>query len=288
MRKISRNAMLFKSARSVAMLIFVPVFVVSMASHSVHAEEDPKTQLQTEEPNGHSKPEVEAPNLPMAVSNADDPVVVWQWAAPAGGLTPDVSTVVGDESTELPTDIILYGYEVSNEKGIQASGQVSTDTPAVTTEAKSNGTYSIKVWSITRAQNISAPAIGTVTINSPSLVIPENTPIVVPLPIDTSSVTKVEAVGSVNVEKDSSSPKQSPQRPNVDNNSAGVLSSNNSPEVKSINESTVAVAPSKNGWVIFGTAWYVWFVVIIALLAFIRLCTALVKKNINTSQEVLS
>ena len=233
--------------------VIVAVFLaISFLSSTVSAEEP-----ETNSPPQEIGTAVAAPSGVQATSSQSDTTIVWVWQPPASGLTPDAPVDPPEEaSLEQPTDIVQFGYELSTNDTVFPSGVVDVSTPTVTIQVAGSGTYSLKVWSITREGVFSEADIGVIAIAIPTE-LPPITEDLIPLPINTSTVVQPVIPGRVE-------PKTS--SPQITNNNNGSQTNASVPSVLSANNVNTPVAPieiagvvkpSTQGWVILGIPWYI-------------------------------
>jgi hypothetical protein len=247
------------------------MLVLSMFPLSVHAEDPPNTDS-----GNQTGTVVDSPGPPNATSSTNDDNIVWVWTIPASGLTPDAPTDPSQVTTppsERPTDIIQFGYELSNAGGAVASGTVDSSVLTVTTPVTQDDTYTFKIWSINRVAATSAPAVGTVTINTTPPPVTPTTPVtppidgsIIPAPLDSTTVTTppagkltptpVPLNKATDVTPQSSKPSSDPS----------VLSATDTTQNALKPAETAAVVKSSTqGWVIMGIPWYVWLLLLVAV-----------------------
>lgn len=259
-----------------AVVLALPFF-----SHAAFAEDTPSSVSDpANQTDSHTVP---SPGIPSATSSAADHTIVWAWAAPAGGLTPDAAkaqdpaqpdpsndqTLQTQTATEQPTDIIQYGYELSKQGIVVTTGVVSADTPTVTTTVTEDGDYVFKVWSVNRIAAVSAPAFGSITITTPQTdpgTLPPIGDDIIPAPINTTLLEKASAAAVSNaahplLKQPTKSSKTSSQPAPSDVLGASNVSAASGPMEKV----AAAVKPSSQGWVIFGLPWYLWMLSLGAL-----------------------
>ena len=238
-----------------------------------------------EEPGSNTPPQeigtvVSAPSGVQATSSQSDTTIVWVWQPPASGLTPDAPVDPSEETPlERPTDIVQFGYELSTTDAVFPSGVVDASTPTVTIEVAGNGTYSLKVWSITREGVFSEADIGVIAIITPTTELPPITEDLIPLPINTSTVVQPVIPGRVE-------PKTS--SPQITNNNNGSQTNASVPSVLSANNVNTPVAPieiagvvkpSTQGWVILGIPWYIVAIVVGGMFVLWRIVLVSIKQR---------
>lgn len=291
MRGIRGHGQVITEAKIIATALFVSLFVIFIFPVAAHAQAAPPIDTTTETPIDETpevvdeetepaEPAVQAPGTPVATSPDDDRDIVWEWTPPENGVTPDAPVAEptdpveqpADPSTpptepvepvivERPTDIIKYGYELTNQGVVVTSGEVESNVNTVTTQVSSNGDYVFKVWSITRDAQLSNPAEGYKTIVSPVPVIPSFPVIEVPAPIGAVPIEDVVAINNAPAVSSNTYPSSAAPSGYIFNEfppSADVLSDSDTGDSASPAETLAVVAPSNQGWVILGLPWYVW------------------------------
>ncbi len=257
-----------------AFTLFVSTLVFSFIPLSVHAEATPNT-----DPANQTGTVVDSPGAPTATSSTNDDAIVWVWTAPASGLTPDAPTDPSQITTppsEQPTDIIQFGYELSNAGGVVTSGTVDSSVLTVTTPVTQDDTYTFKVWSINRVAATSAPAVGTITINTSSAppvgpVTPITPPIdgsIIPAPLDSTTVDKPAPSSQTPTPVPLNKPTNVvPQSSNVSSDPSVLSATDTTQNIPKSAETAAAVKSSTQGWVIVGIPWYIWLLILAAVFA---------------------
>ena len=257
-------------ARIVALALFVPACTSIFLPANSYAE-----GTASPEPPAQTAKVVESPSAVTATSATNDRTIVWTWAVPAGGLTPDATSPQVDSngtpaSTEQSTDIIQFGYRLSKDGTTQASGVVGSDILTITTPVTDNGDYSLSVWSVSRAGDMSAEVSGSTTVSMPDLVPIEDSSI--PVPINAPPLVTPLIVGSANTAPIASTNTSSNPGYVINTPSASVLSANKiaTDNVKEVAATGVANTSSQ-GWVVLGIPWYFWLVILAASYAAMRI-----------------
>ena len=269
MRGLTGLVLKIPKARVVALALFVSLstFLVPVTSYA----EDPPSS----EPSNQTEPVapiVESPIDVRATSPSNDRTIVWTWSPPESGLTPDVEDVEegGDPISTTPvehsTDIVSFGYELTKDDvliGTPPNVIDATDL-TVTTPVDANGDYTLHVWSITRAGEVSAKATGMVTIFVPIPNLPPIEDAIIPTPIHTAPIVAMPIAGTANAAPTPSAGAANEPGYEISAPSASVLGNN----VASDNLDEVASAgvakTSNQGWVILGVPWYFWLLILAA------------------------
>jgi hypothetical protein len=291
------NGQLFlaSKAKALTLALFVSLFVLFVFPVATHAQAVPPADTTTEAPaddttsqgDEEPAPTVEAPGEPVATSPTDERDIVWEWAPPEGGLTPDAPVVEPVEPVvptdpaepthqaevevppetpvaEHPTDITHYGYELSDGDIIVDAGTVESTVTTATTKVINTGSYAFRLWSITRDTQVSNSVFGYITIVNSTPVLPSYPPIEIPVLIGatpstdiptisqvvSNTLTYYTAVASTVISSDEST------------TNANVLSDTDTASPVSQAGVTAAVVPSSQGWVIAGLPWYVWLLIV--------------------------
>ncbi|MFZ1302002.1 MAG: hypothetical protein WAQ27_05535 [Candidatus Microsaccharimonas sp.] len=267
----------FLQARTIALALFASLFVLFIFPVAAHAEDGSTVETQQveepiTEPDEPAAEVVESPGTPVVTSPTDSHDTTWVWTPPAGGTTPDAPEVdpsadPAEPVAEQPSDITQYGYELSGSGGVVGSGLVDSNTYTVTVTVTADGDYVFRVWSVTRAGQVSAPAVGNVTIVTPVPEVPEVPvlppiqPEVIPQPIDTSPVSSkpVVYVGTT-TSTNTSGTSETPSSPDFTNN-ANVLSAGDTAQTTTDTTAAAPVQSSSQGWLIIGLPWYIWLLI---------------------------
>ncbi len=267
MRELEGRTVTTAKATTIAFGLVVSLIVLCMFPIAAHAEESPNN---LEPPAEQVGPPVESPGSPTATTPTDNANIVWVWSAPAGGLNPNYS----EESPENSTDIVQYGYDLSNGETSVKSGVVGSETLTTTTGVPGNGTYTFKLWSITRAGDFSPVVTGTITIFIP---LPDLPPLEVPAPIDTTPIANIPSTTSATATSPNtiSSTDINISAPTFERSS--VLSATDQDNPVRVVDTAAAVKPSSQGWVIVGLPWYIWLVVAAVVFVAWRWIAKLVK-----------
>lgn len=176
MPQLSEQLLKISKAKVIALAFLVVALSVSFYQASAFAQEVPYTI-----PTNQTSPVVESPRNVAATSATSNRSIVWTWAAPAGGLTPDASSPEAADpnaqppasATTQPTDIVLFGYELFKTGNQVTSGTVGSSALAITTPVTENGEYTLYVQSVTRAGDMSAQTSGSITISATTVVVPQ-------------------------------------------------------------------------------------------------------------------
>ena len=174
------------TTRTLALALFVSVLGITFIPATAYAEDAPSSQ-----PTNQTGQVVESPSGVMTTSSTTNRTIVWKWSAPAGGLTPDATDPAETPPVERSTDIISFGYELSKADAVVASGIVGSDILTVTTPVTENGDYTLYVWSVTRAGDVSTKAAGSITIVTPFVTSPPATEVVVPVVASTPAPASI-------------------------------------------------------------------------------------------------
>ena len=257
-------------ARIVALALFVPACTSFLLPVNSYADDAVSSG-----PPAQTAKAVESPSAVTATSATDDRTIVWTWAVPNGGLTPDATSPQVDSngnpaSTEQSTDIVQFGYRLSKDGTTQASGVVGSDILTITTPVTDNGDYSLSVWSVSRAGDMSAEVSGSTTVSMPDLVPIEDSSI--PVPINAPPLVTPLIVGSANTAPIASTNTSSNPGYVINTPSASVLSANKiaTDNVKEVAATGVANTSSQ-GWVVLGIPWYFWLLILAASYAAMRI-----------------
>jgi len=242
----------------------VSLFVTFITPLVVRAEENQNVEAPSEVVAGT----VESPGVPTATLQAGSNDIVWSWTTPAGGLTPDASNTEDPEqiATEQPTDITKFQYEFSMKGEVITYSTIESSVLTVTTPATEDGDYTLRIWSVTRGGVPSEAVVGSVAfaVTIPNL--PDLPPIEVPAPIDTTPLinSPVSAGGSTT---GGSTPivNRDPISNSVGNPISDILSATNLDQAVAGADTAGMVKPSKQGWMIFGIAWYFWLIVLLSV-----------------------
>ena len=163
-------------ANVIALVFLVVALTVSFYQASAFAQEVPYTI-----PTNQTSSVVEGPRNVAGTSANSNRSIVWTWAAPAGGLTPDASSseVTNPNAqptapaTQQPSDIVLFGYELFKTGNPVTSGTVGSSALTITTPVTENGDYTLYARSITRAGDVSAKTSGSITISATNTLAPQ-------------------------------------------------------------------------------------------------------------------
>lgn len=159
MPQLSEQLLKISKAKVIALAFLVVAFTVSFSQAGAFAQEVPYTI-----PTNQTSPVVESPQNVATTSATSSRTIVWTWQSPAGGLTPGATSTDETPVTERPTDIISFGYELSKAGTVATSGTVASSVLTVTTPVTEYGDYTLYVWSISRAGDVSVKASGSITI----------------------------------------------------------------------------------------------------------------------------
>jgi len=257
-------------ARIVALALFVPACTSFLLPVNSYADDAVSSG-----PPAQTAKAVESPSAVIATSATDDRTIVWTWAAPNGGLTPDATSPQVDSngnpvSAEQSTDIVQFGYRLSKDGFTTTSGTVGSDILTITTPVTDNGDYSLSVWSVSRAGDVSAEVSGNTTVSMPDLVPIEDSSI--PVPINAPPLVTPLIVGSANTAPIASTNTSSNPGYVINTPSASVLSANKiaTDNVKEVAATGVANTSSQ-GWVVLGIPWYFWLLILAASYAAMRI-----------------
>jgi len=257
-------------ARIVALALFVPACTSFLLPVNSYADDAVSSG-----PPAQTAKAVESPSAVTATSATDDRTIVWTWAAPNGGLTPDATSPQVDSngnpvSAEQSTDIVQFGYRLSKDGFTTTSGTVGSDILTITTPVTDNGDYSLSVWSVSRAGDMSAEVSGSTTVSMPDLVPIEDSSI--PVPINAPPLVTPLIVGSANTAPIASTNTSSNPGYVINTPSASVLSANKiaTDNVKEVAATGVANTSSQ-GWVVLGIPWYFWLLILAASYAAMRI-----------------
>ena len=275
MRELFGRVLTIPKATLLALGLLLPALTVSFFPINTYAEE-----AQNNESPQQTAPQVESPSGVVAISQQNDKTIVWSWQAPAGGLTPDAGMDVDEEGnpvepqpTEHASDIISFGYQLVKDGTGIVSGIVGSEVLTATTLVTENGDYTLYVWSITQAGEVSEKSSGTTNVFVP---IPNLPPIKeedIPLPLDTTPLVPVPMVESSG--SNTAEPRATTQnKPGYLTNSpsASVLSANsNTPNAANQVETAGVATTSTQGWVVLGIPWYYWLVVLAVSYIIVRL-----------------
>jgi len=275
MRELFGRVLTIPKATLLALGLLLPALTVSFFPINTYAEE-----AQNNESPQQTVPQVESPSGVAAISQQNDKTIVWSWQAPAGGLTPDAGMDFDEEGnpvepqpTEHASDIVSFGYQLVKEGTGIVSGIVGSEVLTATTLVTENGDYTLYVWSITRAGEVSEKSSGTTNVFVP---IPNLPPIKeedIPLPLDTTPLVQVPMVESAG--SNAAEPRATTQnKPGYLTNSpsASVLSANsNTPNAANQVETAGVATTSTQGWVVLGIPWYYWLVVLAVSYIIVRL-----------------
>lgn len=251
-------SLVFSFVAAFLMSVFVPVIVL--------AEEAPTDVVAPAE----ADTSVQPPGFPYATSAANDYALSWQWSMPDGGLTPDA--LIDPDNPDIPapaqpSDIVLFGYEFLKQGAVISRGEVNSAQFTLDTPVTANGTYNLKVWSITREATTSIAAEGTMVITKASVTpLPNIDENIIPKPIDTTNVIKKQA--STESAIINTAPLNSANTVNevpVEPVKPSVLSANDNQVDTPVLNTVAVVKPSTQGWVILGLAWYFWLLIIAGL-----------------------
>jgi hypothetical protein len=217
---------------------------------------------------------VEAPGTPVATTPTDVKDIVWEWTPPEKGTTPDAPVVPPADTTETPevveltphaTDITHYGYELSEQGTVLLTGTVESTENKVTTKVDKRGTYSFRLWSITRDAQISNSVFANQTVVNPP--IPYYPPVVVPAALDTRPIDNIPSSTDTSSTVNTALFYNGRNEPisNSDIASANVFgdtntgNTNKTPSPQS--DVATVVKASNQGWIIAGLNWYIWILV---------------------------
>jgi len=270
------NSILSKAAVLASVLMVSMTFSV-IAPLVVRAEEPPVV-VELEAPAEEEKSAIGSPSAVTASTTKNSYIIGWSWAAPEGGLTPDAS----EEFPENDTDITHFSYQLfKGEEPVSETVRVDSSVLEVSTEVASEGTYVLKVWSVTRAGDFSAPVQGSVVMVAP-VVLPELPPIeeeTIPKPLDpipltvkpatTSTTTTAPANGRTYFIGDGSE---------LATTNSSVLSATETKPAPAVS-TTAVVQPSTQGWMIFGMAWYLWLLIAAGVFAAGKGAVAIAKRR---------
>jgi hypothetical protein len=294
---VSIGQLAISKAKTIAIPLFAALFVMFIFPVAAHAEPIPPTpptlevptkdgQLPNENNEGEvyvPNPAVETPGAPVATSPTTDRDIEWEWTPPVNGTTPDATVETPTETptdpageptepTEVPpvetppaqhsTDITHYGYELTEDGTVIVTGVVESTVNKVSTRVNSRGTYVFRLWSITRAAEISESVYANATIVNP--VLPTVPPIVVPTSLDTAPIDAIPAINEATAlstvfYNGRNVPVASSNVASTANVRESSDSKNNAPSPRS-DIATVINASSK-GWVLAGLPWYIWLLV---------------------------
>lgn len=283
MRKVYSQAAI-SHAKQVASVLLFSLFVVCIFPVAASAQQaspaDTVTEVTADDTPATGDEEdvpltVQDPGEPTATSPPDDHDIVWEWAPPKDGLTPDAPVTDPAEPveptdqpveppTERPTDIIKYGYRLTNEGILVITEEVESNINTVTIKVINDGNYKFELWSINREAKLSAGVSGNITITSPVPIVPIFAPLEIPEPIGAAPIV---AVASINNTSTRSSTYYIPNATPVTStdtsaSNVNVLSSTDTNSSGSQADTVAAVKPSAQGWVIIGLPWYIWLLVV--------------------------
>jgi hypothetical protein len=223
---------------------------------------------------------VQAPGTPAATTPTDVKDIVWEWTPPENGTTPDAPVVPPADPTETPeiveppvvvtpvphaTDITHYGYELSADGTVILTGTVESTENKVTTKVDKRGTYSFRLWSITRDAQISDSIFANQTVVNPP--IPYYPPVVVPAALDTRPIDNIPSSTDTSVAVNNTLFYNGRNQPitNSDVASANVFGDTNTGDANKTpspqSDVATVVKASNQGWIIAGLNWYIWILV---------------------------
>ena len=240
------------TTRTLALALFVSVLGITFIPATAYAEDAPSSQ-----PTSQTGQVVESPSGVMATSSTTNRTIVWKWSAPAGGLTPDATDPAETPPVERSTDIIRFGYELSKADAVVASGAVASDILTVTTPVTENGDYTLYVWSITRAGDVSAKVVGGITIVTPVVTSPPAPEAVVPV------VTRAPAPASMPVR---STRTAAPKTAVIFSTTPGYVANIPGAEVLAVSNNSTQDTTNKRFdlWgVVTAVPWYAWAGIVI-------------------------
>ena len=280
MRELKGRIQTLPKAKTIALTVFVSVFSLLAYPISTSAVTSPSRVTVSQSPENLVSTSVQPPGTTNATSLNDNKNIVWVWGMPAGGLTPDATNNEGEEPVTHATDIIGFGYELSLQGTVVISGTVGSGTQTVTTPVTDNGKYDFRVWSITRVGQMSAYSEGSITIFTPIVVSPPQPAIEAPAavqPIGGSNAGSKPAANAAPSKPTATPDGETPTTtPEAD---AGVLSATNGNDLADPVSKAAVIAPSKEGWVILGMAWYVWLVIAAVIYSLVRLVFWVIEKR---------
>jgi len=265
MRELTGRVLTISKAKTLALALLVALLSLFVSPANLYAQEPSNTETVTQ-----TGPALDTPENVTATSPTNNRDIVWTWTAPDGTSAPDEN---GNPTEPPRTDIVNFGYMLTKDSVEVTSGKVEATIYTVTTSTIDNGEYVLSVWSIDKDGIQSKAATGSIKIFIP---IPNLAPIeeaTIPAPIiNTMPVLTTPIGGGTNT---STAPQNSAANtPGYLTNapSASVLGANN-PTRDNFDEVAVAgvAKASTQGWVILGTPWYVWLLILAASYVAMRL-----------------
>lgn len=268
------NSILPKAALLASVLMVSMTFSIAV-SMTARAEDPPVSLEQPAE----TKPVIEAPASVSATSANDSSVINWVWGLPAGGLNPGA---VEGEPGERGTDITHFQYQLfKNDASISDFIKVEATVVSADMEVISGGTYVLKVWSVTRDGEFSAPVEGSFEFTA-STVKPELPPIkeeTIPKPLNPlPAVTKPAASETKTSQPVNGRTYYIGDGRELATASPSVLAATDTNAAPPLSTPAVVKA-STQGWVIYGMAWYIWLLIAAGMFAAGKGVVAYVKRR---------